>query len=55
MNPKNPHAVALGKLARGKPKTLTQAERKRKAKLMRIVQRDRVAGLRKAKAKATTP
>lgn len=34
---KNPVAVALGRLAKGKSKTLTKAERKRRADRMREI------------------
>lgn len=41
MPAKNPAAVALGKLGKGKPKQLTAADRKRRADLMRANQQKR--------------
>ena len=35
MKKQNPHAVKLGRLAKGKPKTLSPQERKRRAETMK--------------------
>ena len=43
----NPAAVALGKLARGRPKTLSQAERRRRAQRARMASLCRVQGVKR--------
>jgi len=43
----NPIAVALGKLAKGQPKTLSQAERRRRAKRARMAGQCRVQGVKR--------
>lgn len=41
----NPHASALGKLAKGKPKNYSKAERERRRKLMERINRKRKSKL----------
>ena len=50
--PKNPNAVALGKLGRGKAKTLTLSERKRRRKSLEEARKVRWQG-KKRGASAT--
>jgi hypothetical protein len=49
MKAKNPAAVKLGRLGKGKPKRFSLSERRRRAELMRRINQERLAKLLKKK------